>query len=87
MHSIRNKEGGRKKLMLKLPALREQLRLLSNDAIDDLFESYELATTALERFSFNLESNSKLIAEYKQLCSDIEAEVEVYVHGIKWGVP
>ncbi|MBB4238887.1 hypothetical protein [Rhizobium esperanzae] len=76
MHSIRIKERGRKKLMLKLPALRDQLRLLSNDTINELFESYELATSALDRFSSNLETNSKLIAEYRQLCSDIEAEVE-----------
>ncbi|RUL97686.1 hypothetical protein [Rhizobium chutanense] len=76
MHSIRNKERGRKKLMLKLPALRDQLRLLSNDTINELFESYELATSALDRFSSNWEANSKLIAEYEQLCSDIEAEVE-----------
>ncbi|EJC81048.1 hypothetical protein Rleg4DRAFT_2718 [Rhizobium leguminosarum bv. trifolii WSM2297] len=75
MHSIRSKERGRKKLMLKLPALRDQLQLLPNDAIDELFESYELATTALDRFSFNAEANSKLIAEYEQLCRDIEAEV------------
>ncbi|ARM90141.1 hypothetical protein RHEC894_CH03888 [Rhizobium sp. CIAT894] len=76
MHSIRNKERGRKKLMLKLPALRDRLRLLSNDTINELFESYELATSALDHFSSHSEANSKLIAEYEQLCSDIEAEVE-----------
>ncbi len=77
MHSS-SPEGGRKKLMLRLPALRRQLRQLVSDSAVELFETYDLATSALDEFRREIPANAGFIGEYEELCRDIEGEVSRY---------
>jgi hypothetical protein len=73
-------ENGRKKLMLKLPALRAQLRNLAGDTVGELFESYDLATSALDGFRRETSTNPGFIGEYEELCREIEREVSRYCY-------
>ncbi|KEC72017.1 hypothetical protein RLPCCGM1_c3389 [Rhizobium leguminosarum bv. phaseoli CCGM1] len=43
-----------------------------------MFESYDLAVDALERFRNKSPREEGLISEYEQLCHEIEQEVVVY---------
>lgn len=70
--------NGRNKLMLKLPALRDQLRSHVSDTIAELFESYDLATTTLERLRRERPTDLAHIHEYEELCREIEQEVSRY---------
>jgi len=66
------------RLMLKLPAVRGRLQLFSNrsSALSDLFEAYEDASVALERFQKDQHRrDSRLIQEYETVCTEIETEV------------
>ncbi len=73
-----NARSGRNKLMLKLPALRHQLRSHVSDTIDDLFESYDLATSTLDRLRLERPIDVSRVREYEDLCREIEHEVSRY---------
>nr|WP_246740122.1 hypothetical protein [Rhizobium anhuiense] len=45
-----SKERGRRKLMLRLPDIRHLLESMTSEALAEMFESYDLAVDALERF-------------------------------------
>jgi hypothetical protein len=63
------------RLMLKLPALRGQLQIIAakSPALDDLFEAYDDASIALERFQ--RDQNARWILEYEIISSEIETDV------------
>ena len=63
--------------MLKLPAMRGQLQVLSarNNTLLSLCDAFDEASSTLERLRRNGSKDLKLIAEYEILCSDIEGEV------------
>jgi hypothetical protein len=46
-----------------------------------MFESYALAADALDRFRSELPLQESLIAEYSELCHEIEQEVILYCSG------
>lgn len=73
-----NKERGRRKLMLRLPDIRHLLESMTSETLAEMFESYDLAVDALERFRSKSPREEKLIIEYEQLCREIEQEVIVY---------
>lgn len=73
-----NARSGRNKLMLKLPALRDRLRSHVSDTIADLFESYDLATIALDRLRLERPTDVNRVHEYEDLCREIEHEVSRY---------
>lgn len=73
-----NNRHGLMKLMLRLPALRGQLQLLSATNADmfDLCGAFEHANATLERLRGNgWESDGELIREYEILCLEIEGEI------------
>lgn len=63
------------RLMLKLPALRGQLQIIAarTRELDELFEAYEMAASALE--GFRKDMNHVRIQEYESLCSAIEEDI------------
>lgn len=63
------------RLMLKLPALRGQLQIIAAQTTDlnELFEAYEMAASALERF--RKEEDRTRVREYETVCSAIEEDV------------
>jgi hypothetical protein len=76
-----SRDRGRKKLMLKVPEVRHVLALPASETLSELFESYDLALSALERFRAASPADKALILEYERLCSDIEEEVVLYCNG------
>jgi len=76
-----SRDRGRKKLMLKVPEVRHVLALPASETLSELFESYDLALSALERFRAASPADEALILEYERLCSDIEEEVILYCNG------
>ncbi|RFC00162.1 hypothetical protein B5K11_00285 [Rhizobium leguminosarum bv. trifolii] len=73
-----SRERGRRRLMLRLPEFRHILAGDVADSLDDVFESYDLAVDALDRFRRQSSTAEPLIREYEQLCRDIEQEVVSY---------
>lgn len=73
-----SQERGRRKLMLRLPDIRHLLAGMTNEALGEIFEAYDLAVDALERFRKQSPTEEKLISEYEELCREIEQEVVVY---------
>ncbi len=71
-------ERGRKKLMLKLPEVRHFLASPASEPLSDLFESYDLAVDALDRFRVERPTDEQRVHEYERLCQDIEQEVVAY---------
>lgn len=63
------------RLMLRLPALRGKLQIVAAKSaeLDDLFEAYDDASIALERFQ--RDQNVTRMAEYESICSGIENDV------------
>jgi hypothetical protein len=63
--------------MLKLPALRGQLQMLSgrSSTLLSLCDAFDEASSTLDRLRLESARNGKLIAEYETLCLDIEGEV------------
>ncbi|TGR65749.1 hypothetical protein EN837_21805 [bacterium M00.F.Ca.ET.194.01.1.1] len=63
------------RLMLKLPALRGQLQIIAAQTTDlnELFEAYEMAASALERF--RKEEDRTRVREYETICSAIEEDI------------
>ncbi len=75
------REHGRRRLMLRLPDIRQVLAEEPTEALNEMFESYALAADALDRFRQQMPKPEALIAEYSQLCRDIEQEVMIYCSG------
>lgn len=71
------KQRGLLKLMLKLPALRGQLQLLSvkNMPLASLYEAYDEATSMLDRQRRRDPQDTSMVAEYELICLEIEEEV------------
>ncbi|ARM16092.1 hypothetical protein Bra5_PD00549 (plasmid) [Rhizobium phaseoli Brasil 5] len=65
--------SGRARLMLRLPAVRQRLAAFSasSNDLDEIFEIYELAAVAAERF--RRKQVDALVAEYDATCREIEA--------------
>ncbi|MBX5171121.1 hypothetical protein HJB84_14805 [Rhizobium sp. NZLR1b] len=72
------KECGRRKLMLRLPEFRPDLADQASEALGEIFEAYDLAANALDRFRRQHPRQQTLINEYEQVCREIEQEVVVY---------
>ena len=70
-------QRGLLKLMLKLPALRGQLQLLSvkNLSLSNLCEAYEEASSMLDRQRKLDPLDHSMISEYELICREIEEEV------------
>jgi hypothetical protein len=73
-----SRERGRRKLMLRLPDIRHLLASVTNETLGEMFEAYDLALDALDRFRVQSPREDGLIEEYEQLCREIEQEVVVY---------
>jgi hypothetical protein len=70
------------RLMLKLPAIRARLQIVSaqSDELSGLFEAYEEASVALERFLKEKgQDDCPLIAEYEAICTEIENDIVHHV--------
>ena len=65
------------KLMLKLPALRGQLQILSvqNTSLLSLCDAFHDASSTLDSLRKDPKADSAIIGEYETLCSEIEGEV------------
>jgi hypothetical protein len=66
------------KLMLKMPALRGQLQVLSakDEGILSLCGAFDDATDTLERLRrVNPERHHDIILEYENICAEIEQEI------------
>lgn len=64
--------------MLRLPDFRRVLADKASEALDEIFEAYDLAADALDRFRTQSPREEVLIKEYEQLCREIEQEVIMY---------
>jgi len=73
-----SRERGRRKLMLRLPDIRHLLAEITSETLGEMFEAYDLAVDALDRFRIQRPREDELITEYEQLCREIEQEVVVY---------
>lgn len=72
------------KLMLKLPALRGQLQILSarNTSLLSLCDAFYDASSTLDSLRKDPKADSAIIHEYETLCSEIEGEViEICLQG------
>ncbi len=71
------KQRGLLKLMLKLPALRGQLQLLSvrNMPFASLCEAYDEADSMLDRQRRRDPQDTSMVSEYELICLEIEEEV------------
>lgn len=67
------------RLMLRLPAIRGRLQIAAarSARLDDLFEAYEVAAVALERFQ--RAHDCPKVLEYESVCHEIEADVIQYL--------
>lgn len=66
------------KLMLRLPALRDELQLIwpSELSLRELCEAYEQATLTFDRFITHPgEAGPGIIEEYRLLCRELETDV------------
>jgi hypothetical protein len=59
--------------MLRLPDIRHHLVGITSETLGEMFEAYDLAVDALDRFRTQHPGE-----EYEQLCLEIEREVLVY---------
>ncbi|WP_244490371.1 hypothetical protein [Rhizobium sp. Root708] len=76
--SSQKAQRGLWRLMLKLPAIRGRLQIIAAQSthLNGMFEAYEDAYVALQRFQKERGQNDgPLIKEYETLCSDIESDV------------
>lgn len=66
------------RLMLKMPALRGQLQLLSarSEEMRNLCGAFDDASSTLERLRRERDDrNADMIAEYEKICADIERDI------------
>jgi hypothetical protein len=78
------------RLMLKLPAVRGRLQLIStrSASLEGLCEAYEDASVALERLRARSgASPDTLVEEYETICSEIENDVIKLCLDKRWGIP
>ncbi len=68
---------GRARLGMALPRYRPQLRQAREPCLLDLFEAYALAAPTLDDLMQEYPARVELISEYRQVCSDLQAEVVV----------
>ena len=75
MEAARNRKG-LMKLMLRMPALRGQLQLLSvrNEDVFNLCGAFDDASVTLERLRKSGEDQD-VILEYENICAEIEREI------------
>jgi hypothetical protein len=74
------RERGVRRLMLKLPAIRNRLHSLAgqHDALADLCEAYGEASETLERLRRQpaMDANSDyIVLEYELICGEIEEQI------------
>jgi hypothetical protein len=75
---IEQNRRGLVKLMLKMPALRGRLQILSatNAGMFSLCGAFEEASTTLERLrKEKSQVDQAVVREYERLCDDIEREI------------
>ncbi|MFK0335502.1 hypothetical protein ACIQUB_30790 [Rhizobium sp. NPDC090275] len=78
------KELGRKKLMMRLPALRDQLRNASGEQIGALFMAYERAVAHQDRIRSQKHAPAQWTAYYEEVLREIEDGVVSYLAGQRW---
>ena len=78
------RELGRKKLMMKLPALRNQLRDAAGEQIEALFVAYERASSGRERVRLQMSAPSEWTADYDRISTELEEGVKSYLAGQRW---
>jgi hypothetical protein len=71
--------------MLRLPDIRHRFARMTSETLGEMFEAYDFAVDALERFRNKRPREDTLITEYGHLCREIEQEVVVYFIG-RWSV-
>jgi hypothetical protein len=64
--------------MLRLPAIRSVLSEQPTEMLGEMFEAYALAAEALDRFQKETPRQENMVAEYSELCREIEQEVTTY---------
>lgn len=64
---------------------RLQLVAARSSALDELFEAYDVASVALERFQ--KEKNCPQVLEYEVVCTDIENELIEHLLNVRFDVP
>jgi hypothetical protein len=74
----RERELGRKRLMLRFPELRDVLRNAEGPEIEELFGSYQLAVSVHERVTKTAEAPKEWLASYAKIYLDIEDAVRAY---------
>jgi len=75
---------GRKKLMMRLPAMREQLRDASGERIEALFVAYERAAAHQDRIRSQKHAPVHWTAYYEEVSREIEESVLKYLAGQRW---
>lgn len=75
--------SGRARLALALPRHRELLHHVKSRELDDLFEAYAVAAETLERHRRDFPHRDELIAEYLNICLDIQADVLSLLEKVK----
>jgi hypothetical protein len=66
---------GRARLGMALPRHRGWLLTTKDPRLDDLFECYALASTALDNLQRELPRREALIEEYEEVCGNLQADV------------
>ncbi|HWK65583.1 MAG TPA: hypothetical protein VNS34_11615 [Rhizobiaceae bacterium] len=83
METDQNRRG-LARLMLKMPALRGQLKLLSarSEEMRNLCGAFDEASSTLERLRRERDDrNADMIAEYEKICADIERDMLIMCAG------
>lgn len=70
--------SGLSKLMLKLPAVRSELKQLSGEPLVGLFEAYDEASNMLEKLRRDEVEITPLSLEYETICKEMEEDVLQY---------
>ncbi|MDM9645594.1 hypothetical protein [Rhizobium sp. S163] len=78
------RELGRKKLMMRLPTLRDQLRHASGAQIEALFVAYERAAAHQERIRAQKSAPAQWTAYYDKVFAELEESVRLYLTGQRW---
>jgi hypothetical protein len=73
-----NIELGRKKLMMKIPELRSQLREASGQTIEELFAAYQLAVSTRDRIRAHKGAPQQWHVEYDKLFAQMEQDIKKY---------
>lgn len=74
------------KLMLKLPASRDEIQILAtkHETLGDLCEAYEEASEMLHMIRSAESLDRKLLHEYDRICNEIEGDVINYCIRLKY---